>query len=348
MNAMAQMIWFLRNIRRSTFAEIFRLLWKDRLARMAMLYLFLFFLAALLSFIWTPYDYRAQDLAATRQGPSWSHWFGTDLIGRDMFTRVLYAARITSLLLLMTAFLGGLPLSITLGLVSGYYGNRKKLGIWRFRVGLDNLIMHIGYLFIGVPPLLFILLLTATARPRYDSFLFALGGPAEWLVKTGMADLFLILLVTSLIFWVGGARLYRSQVLSLRESRVVESARMLGASDARVISKHILPYLYPFIVRGAAAMFMGVIGTEIALSFFGIGIRAPHPSFGAMFSETASVRILRSTPHLLLIPAAIIIPFLFSIGFIEMRLSRILASPHEREGSIRVTAKRGVLEGSGE
>lgn len=344
MNIVASMVWFLKNIRRSTPAEIFRLLWKDPAVRAAMLYISLFFAVALLSFFWTPYDYRAQDLASTRQGPSWDHWLGTDLIGRDMFTRILYAARVTSLLLFMTAFFGGLPLSIVLGLVTGYFGNQKKLGIWRIRVGLDTLVMHVGYLFLGVPPLLFILLLTATARPRYDSFFLGIGGPAEWLVKTGMADLLLILIVTSLIFWVGGARLYRAQVLSLRESRVVESARMLGASDTRIITRHILPYLYPFIVHGAAVMFMGVIGTEIALSFFGIGIRAPYPSFGAMFSETANIQILRSTPHLLLIPAAIIIPFIFSFRFIEMRLSRILASTHERESALLGDAAKELLE----
>jgi len=267
-----------QKVRDNSLAEIVRLLWKDRLSRMAMIYMGLFMALGIMSFIWTPYDYRVTDFDATRQGPSLAHWFGTDLIGRDMFTRVLYAARITNILIVMTIVVGGLPLSILLGVASGYFGGKVDWGIMRF-----------GELFVAVPALLFILLLTATMRPLYDEFLFNLGTIGEWSIRTGVADLILIFFVTSLIFWVGGARLYRSQVLNLRNAPFVEGARMLGAGNRRIISKYILPQLYPFIAHSALLMFAGVIGTEIALSFFGIGIRPPHPSFGMMFSESANV-----------------------------------------------------------
>ena len=88
-----------------TLSEIARLLWKDRMSRIAMIYVGFFFSLGILSFIWTPYDYREQALSVARQGPSWAHWFGTDLLGRDMFTRVLYSARITDVLIIMTVFL---------------------------------------------------------------------------------------------------------------------------------------------------------------------------------------------------------------------------------------------------
>ena len=303
-----------------TLSEIARLLWKDRMSRIAMIYVGFFFSLGILSFIWTPYDYREQALSVARQGPSWAHWFGTDLLGRDMFTRVLLAARITNILIIMTIVAGGLPLSIFLGVVSGYFGGKVDWGIMRF-----------GELFIALPPLLFILLLTATMRPLYDSFLFDLGFVGEWSVRTGVADLLLIFTVTSLIFWVGGARIYRSQVLNLRNAPFVEGARMLGADNKRIIRRHILPQLYPFIAHSAFLMIAGVIGTEIALSFFGIGIRPPHPSFGAMFSESASVQLLNSAAHLLVIPGAIVGCFLFSILFLELRLTVILASIYERE-----------------
>src|SRR3989338_8447118 len=149
--------------------EMVRLIWKDRPTRVALFFLALFFAMAALSFVWTPYDYRAQDLAASRQGPSLDHWFGTDIIGRDMFTRVLYSTRITVFIMLLTAFFGGLPLSIILGVVAGYFGRK-----------VDWIIMRVGELAIGVPSLLFILLITATFRPRYDSFLFGLGALGEW------------------------------------------------------------------------------------------------------------------------------------------------------------------------
>lgn len=311
----------MRRFKDSTLLEIFRLLWKDKPSKVALIYIALFFSLGILSFIWTPYDYRAQDLSAARQGPSLDHLFGTDLIGRDMFTRVLYAGRITDILIVLTIFFGGLPLSIILGVTSGYFGGK-----------IDWIIMRFGELFIGIPSLLFILLFKATLGPRYDSFLFGLGSFGEWSVKTGLADLLMIFIVTSLIFWVGGARLFRSLVLTMRNEPFVEGARMLGASHRRIISKYVLPQIYPLITHSALAMIAGVIGIEIALSFFGIGIRPPHPSFGAMFSESASVQLLLSSWHLLVIPGIIVACFLFSILFLELRLTVILSSSHEREG----------------
>ena len=305
----------------ATPTEMIRLLWKDPLSRIAMIYMVMFFSLGILSFIWTPYDYREQALNVARQGPSWSHWFGTDLLGRDMFTRVLYAARITDMLIVMTVFIGGLPLSILLGVSAGYFGGK-----------VDWVIMRFGELFVAVPALLFILLLTATLRPLYDTFLFDLGSVGEWSIRTGMADLMLIFVVTSLIFWVGGARFYRSMVISLRNAPFVEGARMLGASNKRIIGKYILPQLYTFISHAALLMLAGIIGTEIALSFFGIGIRPPHPSFGFMFSESANVQLLNSAAHLLVIPGTIVMGFLYAILFLDLRLTVIFASVHEREG----------------
>lgn len=311
----------MRTLKNSFFAEMFRLMWKDRASRLALIYIAFFLSMGIFSFIWTPYDYRVQDLAASRQGPSWDHWFGTDLIGRDMFTRVLYAARVTDLLIILTVLIGGLPLSIFLGVVAGYFGGK-----------VDAIIMFVGKLFMGIPTLLFILLLTATLRPRYDTFLFSLGALGEWSVRTGLADLILIFFTLSLLFWIGGARMYRSFVLSHRHDPFIEGARMLGASDTRIIFKHILPQLYTYIAHASFGMLAAVIGTEIALSFFGIGIRPPHPSFGAMFSESASTQLLNSTPHLLLIPGAFVVFFIFAILFIEIRLTVVLASIYEREG----------------
>lgn len=319
---MGSLAYRVQTFRHSFFAEMFRLLWKDRPARVALMYVAFFVSLGILSFIWTPYDYRAQDLTAARQPPSWEHWFGTDLIGRDMFTRILYAGRITDILLVMTLFIGGLPISIFLGVSAGYFGGK-----------VDAIIMFVGKIFNGIPALLFILLLTATMRPRYDVLLFSLGSPGEWVVRIGFADLMLIFVTTSMIFWIGGARLYRSLVLTLRSSPSVEGARMMGASNRRIILKHILPQLYPFIAHAAFGMIAGVVGIEIALSFFGIGIRPPHPSFGSMFSESASTQLLVSTPWLLLIPGVLVMLFFFAILFIELRLTVVLSSVYEREGN---------------
>lgn len=316
---MSAPVYRARRFKDSSVLEIFRLLWKDRAARFAMIYFLLFVALAVLSFFW-PHDYRTQDLAASRQSPSFEYWFGTDLIGRDMFTRVLYAARITVILTFMTLLF--VPISIIIGVSAGYFGGK-----------VDAIVMFFGKLSIGIPSLLFVLLIRATLMERYDSFLFGLGSFGEWSIRTGLADLMVIFLVTSLVFWIGGARMYRSQVIALRTSPLVENARMLGAGHKRIIVHHLIPQLHPYIAHNAFLSVAGVIGTEIALSFFGIGIRAPHPSFGAMFSESASVQLLQSTPHLLVWPAIIVGLYFYSVLFLDQRVVAILASAYEREES---------------
>lgn len=320
MTAIAKSISYrAKKARESSFFEVVRLLWADPLGKSSMVILVAFFALAIMSFVWTPYDFRAQDFAAARQGPSAEHWFGTDLIGRDMFTRVVYSARITTILMGMTLLLGGLPLAILLGIVPIFVSSK-----------LDSFIQRLGELMNSIPPLLFILLFTAVARPLYDDFLYNSSGVGKWFLLSGFADLALIMVV-SWIFLIGASRMFRSMVLELREAAFVERAKMLGASRTRIILRHILPQLYPYIVHSALTASAGVIGTEIALSFFGIGIRPPHPSFGAMFSESASIRLLNASPHMLVIPGIIVALFLLAIRILDIRSTVILSTEHERE-----------------
>ncbi|MDX1535427.1 MAG: ABC transporter permease [Candidatus Spechtbacterales bacterium] len=321
MKSIATRVGFrVKKARESSFLEVIRLLWADPLGRGSIIVLVAFFTLAVLSFVWTPYDFRAQDFIAARQGPSAEHWFGTDLLGRDMFTRVVYSARITTILMFMTLFLGGLPLAIFFGIVPIFISNK-----------LDSFVQRIGELMNSIPPLLFILLFTALARPVYDDFLYEAGSLGRWFLLSGFADLALIMVV-SWIFLIGASRMFRSMVLELREAAFVERAKMLGASRTRIIVRHILPQLYPYIVHAALSASAGVIGTEIALSFFGIGIRPPHPSFGAMFSESASIRLLNASPHMLIIPGIIVALFLLAIRILDIRSTMILSTEHEREG----------------
>lgn len=278
----------------------------------------LFYLLGTIGWIFAPYDYRAQDLTAIRQAPSFEHWFGTDLLGRDIFTRVLYAARTSTILSLAVAVVGGLPIAVAMGMIAGYYGKR-----------VDFIIMRIGELLISVPALFLILFLRATVRERYDTFIYNLGPLGESLARQGWMDLAVIFLVTSFIYWVGPARLFRSQVLILRNSLFVKSSIVIGSSQGKIIWKHIFPHLIPLIVLSAFSMLAGVIGTEIALSFFGIGIRPPTPSFGAMISEV-NIQLLSASPHLLLFPGLIAALFIYSLLFIEMNLNQVLSSIYER------------------
>ncbi|MEX0869895.1 MAG: ABC transporter permease subunit, partial [Candidatus Spechtbacterales bacterium] len=183
----------------------------------------------------------------------------------------------------------------------------------------DFAVQRIGEAVGGMPPLFTIIVLTAILRPLYDNLIYNSSSLGASFVKMGLADLGLILMVSAVTGWVAPARMYRSMVLQLREAPFVERAKMLGASRTRVMFRHILPQLYPYITHATLSMLAGVIGFEIALSFLGFGIRPPHPSFGAMFSESASARLLASTPHMLLLPAAVISLFLMSLRILDIR-----------------------------
>ena len=300
--------------------QVVRILLSRKIVLVAAVFVGSFYLVGIFGWIFAPYDYRVQDFDVIRQGPSSAHWFGTDLLGRDLFTRILYAARTSTILSLAVALIGGLPIGVALGMIAGYYGK------W-----VDFIIMRVGELLVSVPALFLILFLRATVRDRYDGFIFEnLGSFGETLARQGWIDLFVIFLVTSLIYWVGPARLFRSQILVLRSSVFVKSSIVLGASSGRIIFKHILPQLVPLIVLSGFSMLAGVIGTEIALSFFGLGIRPPTPSFGAMISEVSSIQMLGASPYLLLFPGMIAALYIFSLLFIEMNTNQVLSSIYER------------------
>ncbi|MEX0877608.1 MAG: ABC transporter permease [Candidatus Spechtbacterales bacterium] len=312
-------VHYSKRARRSLIAEAIKETWRDPLGKGA-IFMLVFFAGLFVLSFWAPYDYRVQDLEATRQGVSAGHWFGTDLLGRDMFTRVLYATRPTLILLMMTVFLGGSALAIILGTWPIFYSKKADFFVQRTSEAIG-----------GMPALFIIIILTAILRPLYDDFIYESSALGEWVVKTGLADLGLIMFVTALIGWVGPARMYRSMVLQLREAPFVERARMLGASRTRILFRHVIPQLFPYITHATLSTLAGVIGTEIALSFLGIGIRAPHPSFGAMFSESASARLLSSAPHMLLFPALVVSLFLLGLRILDIRSTVIIRKKQSGE-----------------
>lgn len=269
----------------------------------------------------TPYGYEQIDYGAVRQGPSLAHWFGTDLIGRDVFTRVIFSMGTTIELAILIVFFGGLVIGVALGLIAGYFGGK-----------IDSLIMRVGELFAIMPPFFMFLYLTMTLRPRYENFFYSLGGTGEWLIKEGIVDFSMIFLVFSIFFWIGSARIIRSETLRLREMPYIDASRILGASPSRIILRHILPNLlgiitlWVFEALGSAAM------AEIGVSWFGLGIRPPHPSFGVMFSEISSVRLLATYPHLLIFPGLVVSLFVFCFAFLQMKLDIILNTLYTKGG----------------
>jgi peptide/nickel transport system permease protein len=277
----------------ATFATSFdrssRLARHNPLATAGAVMVVIFVACALLAPLLAPYDPAFIDLPFRLQGPSAAHWFGTDELGRDVLSRIIYGARISMLVgisVVALSLLGGL----IVGAIAGYYGGRVD----RF---LNVIVMNAFMSFPGI--------LLAIA---FVAFL----GPG----------IFNLILALSIGGWVGYARLVRAQVLATREREFVEAARALGASDLRVITRHILPnIIQPVIVQAAIGM-AGAVLAEATMSFLGLGVPPPTASWGSMLNEARSH--LFDSPYLVMFPAAAVMVAVLSFNFIGDALRDIL------------------------
>ena len=262
-----------------------------------------------------PYGYDDQDLMAARQGPSLEHPLGTDWVGRDILSRVIYSLR-TNLVITATAMAtGSLVLGVGLGLLSGYLGGKT-----------DTVIMRIGEVFLAFPGLLLVILIAATVKPRVLVWMWELEDALgiRGLVRWGLVDYLVVFGALSAFSWVGMARLVRGQVLLLKESQYVEAALSQGASAKRIMTVHILPNALPPVIV-MVTMGMGAIaGAEVVLSWLGIGIQPPVPSLGNMIREGQSVTLLREHPHLLLPPVTVLGLLIFAWSLLGDALNDVL------------------------
>ncbi len=228
-----------------------------------------------------PQDPAHIDLPARLMGPSPSHWFGTDELGRDILSRIIYGARI-SMLVGGCVVAASLTLGLVFGSIAGFYGGVID------RV-LNVIVMNA---FMSFPGILLAIAFVAFLGPGIFNLIFAL----------------------SLGGWVGYARLVRAQVLAVREREFVEAARALGASDGRIIVRHILPnIIQPVIVQAAIGM-AGAILAEATMSFLGLGVPPPTASWGTMLNDARSH--LFDSPHLVLFPALAVMLAVLSFNFI--------------------------------
>ena len=271
----------------------FRRLARKKLAMICLSLIIFMYVGSLLSPLITPYDYRALDLQNTRQGPSFAHPFGTDRQGRDMLTRVIFGLR-TTVIITITSLLGGtLILGVILGLMSGYMGR------W-----VDAVIMRTGEVTSSFPDIILILIFVAALRPRLvgvvQQFEDATG--IDWIIRLGLLDYAIISIALSIFGWFGMARLVRGQVLQARESQYTEAALVMGASTAHILRVHILRNILSPLIVSISAGLAGVAGSELVLSWIGIGVQPPTPSLGRMLFENGSIQVLRNHAHLLLFP----------------------------------------------
>ena len=284
--------------------RVLRLLAGKRIAVVCILVLLVFYIAGFFAPWVAPKDPNLQELTveARLSSPSAENLLGTDRLGRDFLSRVIYASRTTILFTLAVVLTGGLFLGLGLGLLSGYRGG------W-----VDNLIMRIGELLAGVPTLLLMLIIAAAYRDRINDLSFwlkdnsFLGDDA-----TPLLYFLIIVSVTVPFAWVGLARIVRSQVLAIREQEFVLAAEAMGVSTARLLFRHILPGVMPVYIVGLSASMAGIAGTELALSWLGLGVDPGTPSFGSMLYEAGGVRTFQEFPHLLLVGAIPIVVFLFA------------------------------------
>ncbi|HLZ70204.1 MAG TPA: ABC transporter permease [Dehalococcoidia bacterium] len=296
-----------------------RSLLKRKLACAALCYIVLFYGTAIFAPAIAPYSYEgsSHDLRKENvlQGPSWKHLFGTDRLGRDLFSRVVYATRTTMLITVATAITGGLFLGVGLGLLAGY-----RRGI------VDSLINRLGEALGSIPALLLLLLLAATVRPRIDAWIrHAYGWPLIGSpLRTGIADITFVFFALTLIGWVDDERLIRSQVLAVRQQEYVLAARSMGASTARILWHHIFPNIRFLVVLGITTSIGAIALSEISLTFFGLGVRAPTPSFGDMIYDGSGPRQVLAHPHLLFVPGTIAILFFISFALFGDALNDIL------------------------
>jgi peptide/nickel transport system permease protein len=236
-----------------------------------------------------PQDPAYIDLPNRLASPSTSHWCGTDELGRDILSRLIYGSRISMLVgscvVAVSLFLG-----LIVGSAAGYYGGRLD----RF---VNIVVMNA---FLSFPGILLAIAFVAFRGP----------------------GIFNLVLALSLGGWVGYARLVRAQVLSAREREYVEAARALGASDLRIITRHILPnIIQPIVVQSAIGM-AGAILAEATMSFLGLGVPPPTASWGAMLNDGRAH--LFDAPHLVLFPALAVMLAVLSFNFIGDALRDVL------------------------
>ena len=251
------------------------------LAALGVLLLAVFLVCAVFAPWLAPQDPAQLDLGGRLLPPGHGHWLGTDALGRDILSRTLYGARI-SLVVAISVVSLSLAIGLVAGLAAGFYGG------WTDTI----LNVYVTNAFLALPGILLAIAFVAFLGP----------------------GIFNLILALSISGWVGYARLVRAQVMAVKEREFVEAARALGASDLRILCRHILPNIVqPLIVQAAIGM-AGAVLAEATLSFLGLGVPPPAASWGSMLNDGRSH--LFDSPHLVIFPALAVMLAVLSFNFI--------------------------------
>lgn len=268
----------------------------SRLSIVGMVIVIIVVVVALAAPLIATHEVGDTNLSIRYMGPSARHWFGTDSTGRDVFSRVVYGAQISLKVGIIVVAVSAL-FGTFIGSIAGFYGG----WIDRFLSG------YVFNVFLAFPGLLLAIALVAFLGAGLNKLIFAL----------------------CIIGWVGYARLIRAQVLKVREYDFVQAARALGAGDLRILTLHILPNaIQPLIVQASLGM-AGAVLSEAALSFLGLGVPPPSPSWGVMIEEARDLSTLQAAPHALIFPGIAIALTVLAFNFIGDGLREYL-DPKQR------------------
>jgi ABC-type dipeptide/oligopeptide/nickel transport system permease subunit len=286
-----------------------RTLWQDawgrlahnRLALAGLAFILVAIALAILAPLLARYDFAYQELGSRFQAPSRAHLLGTDHLGRDVLSRLLYGARI-SLTVGIAVQVLILLIGVPIGAVSGYFP------------AADRILMRIVDVLYALPDLLFVIIVMSYLRGVWGRAADLAPVRALQAADETTGGLLGIFIALGLTYWLTVARLVRAQVLALRGREFIEAARCLGATDRRILFHHLLPNTLGVIVVAATFGIPRAIILEAGLSFLGIGIKTPQPSWGIMIAE--GITAMRSHPHLVVVPAVAIAVTVISFNFL--------------------------------
>jgi len=255
---------------------------RHRLAVVGMFFMLILIFLALFAPLLATHDPYELDMRSTKEPPNAEYLLGTDTAGRDMWTRLIYAGRI-SLSVGIVSVAIYITIGTLLGVVAAYYGG------W-----VDSLIMRFTDTVMSFPDLIIIITVVAFIGPSIYNVMLAIG----------------------LLGWPGTCRLVRGQVLALREVEFIEAAHSTGLPTGRILWRHLLPNVVPYLIVVATLGMAGAILTEAGLSFLGLGVQPPTPSWGNMLHSAQRLTLLEQYPHLWLPPGFMIATTVLSINFI--------------------------------
>jgi ABC-type dipeptide/oligopeptide/nickel transport system permease subunit len=256
---------------RTMWGDVLRKLSGNLPAMMGFTIIVMFYLLALTAPLLVRYEYDDIDLDNVRSGPTFDNPFGTDELGRDVYSRVIWASRSAAFVSIFVPIIS-LTLGIVFGTLSGYFGR------W-----VDVLIMRTADVLFAFPDFLFIIFIAATIKPSVLEWARDLGFTT--LVRQGYVDYIVVFTALGIVGWPGMARLVRGQFLSLRRREFVLAAQATGLTDWQIAFRHVLPNALTPVIVVISGGIGGTIAAETGLSFLGIGLQPPNPSWGGMISD---------------------------------------------------------------